>query len=52
MDHDFWLRACNASKSRTPSDLQQANYGAGIVAVTALIPQPQPTLSRHHIHKT
>ena len=50
MDRDFWTRACSAARSRPLSELQQANFGAGIVAVIAWFHRLLCTLSHDPIH--
>ena len=34
MGNSYWSKACSAQATRTPSQLQQANYGGNIFAVS------------------
>ena len=34
MGNSYWSKACSAQTTRTPSQLQQANYGGCIFAVS------------------
>jgi len=33
MGNSYWSKACSAQATRTPSQLNQANYGGSILAV-------------------
>ena len=34
MGNSYWSKACSAQAARTPSQLQQANFGGSIFAVS------------------